>query len=295
MAASPTRIVPGSEPSRLIANQLGILAVCLLVLYVVAVLAAILPPRLTDPAWQLRLTSALISNGFSALLGLALLHLAAYLHPTNPHLGRRRNDFAAWALIPVLGFLLVIPLQGYAVWRGISTANNEQNSQLLGVNRRIAAVREAINTSSSTQELQQRLAALRVPPLSAPDLARPLPQLRKAMIATINQAEIRATDRLKGIQPQQLWLVAQGSLRTIISALVLAVGFAAFQRRANQEHTLLQQWQERWQNPLKRRKKSPLDSPSRRPAKSKQENPDDYLLSLSGEPEPPAEPSKRDK
>ena len=69
MAASPPRIVPSPEPSRLIASQFGIVAVCLLVLYVVAVLAAILPPRLTDPAWQLKFTSALINNSFLALLG----------------------------------------------------------------------------------------------------------------------------------------------------------------------------------------------------------------------------------
>jgi len=257
MAASPTRIVPSSEPSKLIASQLGILAVCLLVLYVVAVLAAILPPRLTDPAWQLRFTTALINNGFSALLGLALLHLASYLHPSNPHLGRRRADFARWALIPVLGFLLLIPLQGYAVWRGITSANNEQNSQLKGVTGRISAVREAINKSSSTQELQQRLVALRLPPLSAPDLAQPLPQLRKAMLSSLDQAEIRATDRLKGIQPQQLWQVAQGSIRTVLSSLVLVVGFAAFTKRPGKELTLLDQWQQRKQKLFKRRRGFP--------------------------------------
>jgi hypothetical protein len=285
MAASPSRIIPSSEPSRLIASQLGILAVCLLVLYVVAVLAAILPPALLDPAWQLRFTNALINNGFIALLGLALLHLAAYLHPTNPHLGRRRNDFATWALIPVLGFLLLIPLQGYAVWRGISTANNQQNSQLKGVTGRISALREAINKSSSTQELQQRLVALKVPPLSSPDLARPLPQLRKAMLDSLERTEIRATDKFKGIQPQQLWLVIQGSIRAVLTTLVLAVGFAAFTRRPGKELTLLQQWQERWQNPFNRRRGSSSHSPSRRPNRSQQDNPEIYLRSLNEEKE----------
>ncbi len=292
MAASPTRIVPRSEPSRLIASQLGILAVCLLVLYVLVVLAAILPPRLLDPAWQLRFTGALINNGFIALLGLALVHLAAYLNPTNPHLGRRRDDFASWALIAVLGFLLLIPLQGYAVWNGISTANNQQNSQLKGVSGRIAAMREAINKSSSTQELQRRLLALRLPSLSAPDLAQPLPQLRKAMLAALEQTEIRATDRFKGIQPQQLWLVIQGSIRAVFSALVLVVGFAAFTRRPRKELTLLQQWQDRFQ----RRRGSSSHSPSRRPTKSQQDNPENYLRSLNeGKEETQAEPPNETK
>jgi len=46
-----SRSQDSSEPSRLLASQFEIAAVCLLVLYVVALLSAILPPRLTDPTW----------------------------------------------------------------------------------------------------------------------------------------------------------------------------------------------------------------------------------------------------
>ncbi len=288
MAASPPRIVPSPEPSRLIASQFGIAAACFLVLYVVAVLAAFLPPRLTDPAWQLKFTSALINNSFLALLGLALVHLAAFLQPSNPHLRRRRDDFATWALIPVLGFLLVIPLQCHAVWRGISTTNSQQSSQLKGVTARISTLREAINTASDTRDLQRRLLALKVPPLSAANLAQPLPQLRKAMLGSLEQAEIRAMDSFKGIQPQQLWLVIQGSVRAILSALVLVVGFAAFTRRpgTGKELTLLQQWQERCQDLFQRRRRTTSQFPSRRKTKSHQNNPEDYLHSLSEEAEP---------
>ena len=225
------------------------------------------------------------------------MHLAAYLHPSNPHLGRRRDDFATWALIPVLGFLLLIPLQGYAVWRGISTANNQQSSQLKAVTTRISALREPINTASSTQELNRRLLALKVPPLSAPNLAQPLPQLRKAMLASLEQTEIRAMERLNGIQPQQLWLVIQGSIRAVLSALVLAVGFAAFTRRPGtyRKRTLLQQWQERSQALFQRRRRSSFQSPSRRQAKSQQENPEDYLRSLSEEEKPKTEAPRETK
>ncbi len=266
MASSPTRFEPSSDASRQIASQLGIVAVCLLGLYVVLVLAAILPPALLDPAWQLRFTSALINNGFIALLGLALVHLAAYLNPANPHLGRRRDDLASFALIAVLGFLLLIPLQGYAVWRGISAANNQQNSRLQGVTGRISALREAIDKSSSTPELQRRLQALKVPPLSATDLAQPLPLLRKAMLASLEQTEIRARDQLKGLQPTQLWLVVQGSIRAVLSALVLVVGFAAFTRRPRQELTLLQQWQDRFQSRRRASAHSPWRRRNRKPA-----------------------------
>ena len=237
---------------RLIASQLGNLAVCLLSFYVVAVLAAILPTALLDPAWQLRFTTALINSGFLALLGLALVHLSAYLDPTNQHLVRRRNDFAAWALIPVLGFLLLIPLQGYAVWRGIGTANNAQNIQLRQVTGRISALREAISKSTSNQDLQRRWQALKAPPLSPTDLAQPLPQLRKGLLDSLEQTEIRAGDSLKGIQPSVLWQIAQGSVRAVISALVLVVGFASFTQRKSSDRTLLQLWQTKYQSRKRR-------------------------------------------
>lgn len=227
------------------ASQLGTLAGCLLSLYVVVVLAAFLPPRLMDPGWQLRFTNALINNGFLALLGLALVHLAAYLNPSNPHLLRRRNDFAAMAMVAVLGFLFLIPLQGYAVWRGISTANNQQSSQLREVSGKIASLRQEINNSTDIQDLQRRLEGLRVAPMAAADLAQPLPVLRRNMLARLEQTEIRARDQLKGLQPTSLWQLIQSSIRAALSALVLVVGFAAFTRRRGWDTTLLQRWQAR--------------------------------------------------
>jgi hypothetical protein len=243
MADSPRLSEHRSEPTRQIASQFGLLAVCLLMLYALVVLAASLPPRLLDPAWQLKFTQALINNGFLALLGLALVHLAAYVDPSNPHLIRRRNRFAALALVAVLGFLLLIPLQGYAVWRAISNANSNQSTQLREVKGRIAAVREAIKGSSSTNDLQQRLQNLRVTPLGAAQLTEPLPALRKTMLETLERTEIRAADQLKGLPPQGLWQIIQGSIRTVLSSLVLVVGFAAFSKRREGSMTVLQSWQ----------------------------------------------------
>lgn len=109
MAVSTRHSDERSDRSHQMASQLGLLAVCLLMLYLLLVLAAILPLRLLDPGWQLRFTQALISNGFLALLGLALIHLTTYLDPSHPDLIRRCNSFAALALVAVLGFPLLIP------------------------------------------------------------------------------------------------------------------------------------------------------------------------------------------
>lgn len=269
------------------AFQVGLLAVCLLILYGLVVLASILPPRLLDPAWQLRFTNALVNNGFLALLGLALVHLAAYLDPANPHLQRRRDNFAALALAAVLGFLLLIPLQGYAVWRGIGNANSQQSSQLRQVTGRISAVRKAINSATSSQDLQRRLRGLQVPPLAAADLEQPLPVLRKSMLETLEQAEIRAGDQLRGVQPTGLWAIIQGSIRAVLSSLVLVVGFAAFGQRRDWSMTLLQSWLTRFD----RRQGGSGRGRRRTFARHGRSKADDFLKSLCEEATPPPGPS----
>jgi hypothetical protein len=127
------------------------------------------------------------------------VHLAAYLDPARPSLVRRRDDFASWALIAVLGFGLLIPLQGYTVWRGLTTANAAQKGRLGAISGRLTALRQAISTAPTTQELQRRLAAVKAPPLDAEDLAQPLPQLRRSMLASLEHTQNQARDRLGGI------------------------------------------------------------------------------------------------
>jgi hypothetical protein len=269
------------------AFQVGLLAVCLLSLYGLVVLASILPPRLLDPAWQLRFTNALINNGFLALLGLALVHLAAHLDPANPHLVRRRDNLAALALAAVLGFLLLVPLQGYAVWRGIGNANSQQSSQLRQVTGRISAVRKAINSATSPQDLQRRLQGLRVPPLGAAELEQPLPVLRRTMLETLEQAEIRAGDQLRGIQPTGLWAIIQGSIRAVLSSLVLMVGFAAFGQRRDWSMTLLQSWMARFD----RRRGASGRGPKAAFGRHGRSKADAFLHSLCDEATTPAGPS----
>jgi len=291
MASSPPPTDTGSasrsSSELLTAPQIGFVGLCLLLLYVLQVLSAFLPTRLLDPVWQLGVTNALINNGFLALLGLALVHLAAHLAPANPHLGRRRNNFATWALIAVVGFGLVIPLQGYALWRGIKDANAQQQSRLNVVTRRLSSLRRAVNSSATTEELQRQLVALKVPPLNPADLAQPFPILRRSLLESLEIGEIRARDQFKGVPATALWQVAQASVRSVLSAVVMLVGFASFSRLRGWKGTLLQQWQDR----SKQRKKSFIPARSAKRTKvSVREDAEDYLLSLADEEKPASSP-----
>lgn len=279
--APPSRDLESrSDAAWLLPSQIGFAGMALLILYVLLVLSALLPTRLLDPAWQLSVASVMINNGFLALLALALVHLAAYLDPARPSLVRRRDDFASWALIAVLGFGLLIPLQGYAVWRGLTTANAAQQDRLGAISGRLTALRQAISTAPTIEELQRRLAALKAPPLDAEDLAQPLPQLRRSMLASLERTQNQARDRLGGIPATGVWQLAQASLRSALSSLVLLLGFAAFTRRQGMNQTLLQQWKAWF---FTRRKRSAGQARFGRTRVSLKEDSQVYVRNLMGE------------
>jgi hypothetical protein len=281
MASPPPRTnidsVSRSTTDSLTPPQIGFAGLCLILLYVLQVLSAFLPTSLLDPVWQLGVSNALINNGFLALLGLALVHLSAHLAPANPHLGRRRDNFANWALIAVVGFGLLIPLQGYALWRGITNVNAQQQSRLNVVTRRLSSLRGAVSSAPTTQELQRRLAALKVPPLNPADLAQPFPKLRQSLLESLETGEIRARDQFRGVPATALWQVAQASVRSVLSALVLMVGFASFSRLRGGKGTLLQQWLDRF----KQRKRSFTRTGSKLAQTSGRKQAENYLNSLA--------------
>ena len=66
------------------ADRLGVVSMALFAVYLVSVLAFILPPRLLDPLWQLSSIKVAVEAAPIPLIGLALLHLGAYLCPADP-------------------------------------------------------------------------------------------------------------------------------------------------------------------------------------------------------------------
>jgi hypothetical protein len=58
---------------------------------VVPAATSLLPSRLLDAAWQLRVGGVLINASPFPLIGLGLLHVAASLDPRDPLLAQRRG------------------------------------------------------------------------------------------------------------------------------------------------------------------------------------------------------------
>lgn len=94
--------------------MLAAISIVLLVVLLAAVLTTTLPPKLMDPQWKLQFAAVLVNNATLPLVGALLMPLGLGFDPANPRLRARWISFRRWALPAALGFLLLIPLHGFA-------------------------------------------------------------------------------------------------------------------------------------------------------------------------------------
>jgi len=231
----------------IVADRLALVALTLFAVYGAAVLASILPPRLLDPLWQLSSTRITVEAAPIPLLGLALLHLAAYLSPANLPLQRRRDALARLAVPVSLAFLLIVPLQGQAVWRSYQLANAVADQQQASTGERADRVRFAIEQATSPEDMQRRLLALQRPDLRIQlDPSRfptiPLPVLKRQLLSQLDQAEGQVKARFAPIDPATADRITRESLRVIVSSIAFAAGFAACAQRKGQLVPFLVEW-----------------------------------------------------
>jgi len=234
-----------TQPSRrldavIFADRLAVVAKALFAVYLVSVLAAILPFRLLDLFWQLRSIKIITEAAPIPLLGLALLHLATYLCPDHIPIQKTRAAFARLAILASLGFLLLVPLQGHAVWKSYRTSNALSDQQLASATKGTDAVRQAIEQATSSEDLQQRLTALQRSDLGIRlDLQKfpaiPLPRLKQQLLTQLNQAQGQLNQRFRRIEPDEAEKLIKESVRVIVSAMAFSIAFAACAQRKNSE------------------------------------------------------------
>lgn len=256
--------------------MLARIATALFVVFAAVVIAAALPPRLLDPSWQLRVTSALVNNGTIAVLGVVLMWLAGVLHPGSGRLRARRDRIAALAAAAALGYLLLIPLQTYAVWSGVNSASRGQRRQLKTAINRITVMRQAVKQAGSTAELQSRLQALQGPALPPSDASRPIEAIRPQILAGLETAENSVRQRFGGLPPDRLWQLVQESVRVLVSSVAYAGAFAAAAYLPGKPLSLMDMWLLRFRQNRRRGEAQPK-STGRRTSGSNAE----YLRELS--------------
>jgi hypothetical protein len=130
----------------------------------------------------------------------------------------------------MVGFLLLLPLQGFAAWRGLDAAQSLAYRAGRVQQARLAQFRQAVERSATIAELQSQFASIQAPPLSAADQRQGLPALKADLLSQIKSQE---TSLLKQAGPQvPTELLLKDSLRGLLLAPLLAMGFAVSARRS---------------------------------------------------------------
>jgi len=211
-----------------LAGVLEALSLALLGIFLATVIVRAWPPKILDPQWQLAFSADLINNGSLALMGALLTPLALAFHPGSDRLRARRNAFRSWALAAAIGFLLLIPLQASAGWRLYRTISSNAEQQSSQSARKLADIRQAIATATSTQEIQVRLQKLtgNNAGLSPTQLRTPIDQLRQELLAGADQAANRLQQRIEAQSSFKPDRLIKETIRIALSSLFYAAGFA---------------------------------------------------------------------
>jgi hypothetical protein len=201
-----------------------------------------LPFQLLNPNWQLRFVARILSLGSIPLVGFACVHLATILNPANVRMRQRLLMTRQWAMAAAIGFLLLIPLQGFATWKAYTEAKTNQQTLIQQANRRVAPLKRIIESATSTTDLQQKLSQLRGVQLRlAPeDLSRPLAVVQKSLIDNLVRSQNLYADRIASTTaPTQIWAALQSAARTIVASIGFFFGFAAGAQIGRSPLTLL--------------------------------------------------------
>jgi len=239
---------PRSKSS--MARQLNRAGHGLLAVFLITLLSAAIPLRPLEPSWQLQWSNSLVNNGSIALLGVLLVALACWLNPEDGGLRRRHELLRRLCLIAVVAYLLVLPLQATALWRGINQRSVALQQRRQSAAQRLDAVAEVIEQAQTPAELQNGLRQIPgFPGLSDAVLKAPMPLLRQRLSASLEQARARLSGIDSQPNAQATRSLLQESFRIGLSALALAFAFAACAKGRDWHPTMLARTGGRGWNP----------------------------------------------
>lgn len=246
MTSSSERRDSGYVPSAT-ARGFSLAGAVMVVLFLTVVAGSLFPIQLLDPAWQLRVGSALINSSPMPLTGLVLIHLASSLDLRDPQLAGRRQLAARLAIPVALGFLFLFPLLTTAALRQQSTQLSERSSRVQRATTQVEAIRQATASATSVDDLKQRLTNLQGPQLTEAETSLPLPVLRTRINAVLDRVAAQIDRQRPAPAAVNPWILVPEILRSAVASIALFVGFASLARRPQAEMSFLAELKANWQ------------------------------------------------
>lgn len=198
----------------------------LLLFSLIDYLAILIPPRLTDSAWEFQTIGQLVDHVWSPLLGLTFIFLYNQASIVSfKQLSILR--FLSWvALTMGIVYLLLLPLginNSLTLYKSINArSTNEQAQQ----QEELQKVTEKLNTSNSPQELNNLAKVLHLPSEAGSNQS---PQdLKKKLSQQMQTVTQNASATANTSKRQQIKNLIKESVRTNLGVIISGVCFITF-------------------------------------------------------------------
>lgn len=201
-------------------------ATCLFIVFAITALTLLLPLDPTNPTWQLRLVGGVVNAAPLALVGFVLLHGAAHLDPHHSRYSVLLNTARQRALLAAIGFVVLVPLQGLAIWTLLSADADQLVQRRATAEATFVTLRGAVQRAVTPEALKLEMRALRGPTISEEQLKLPIAALREQTLRTLARSEAAMNQQLSGLDQKTIMELVQSGIRLGVSSLAYAFAFA---------------------------------------------------------------------
>lgn len=210
----------GEMDVEVLASILRVVAKGFFWIYLILFLRQLLPLDFGNLAWHQGLVTVLINNSALPLGGFGFLLLIALISPAARTV-RLLLLASRWALPAALGFLLLIPLQGYVTYKALAQVESTANRQSAAAYEQLNNLGRQITAAATPEGLQEAIQGLPAPVIERAG-SMPLSQAQEELLAGIEQERTAVRTR-KGTQLRSVrWSAGKELLGNVLAALVLA-------------------------------------------------------------------------
>lgn len=203
------------------------LEICLLnisksffLIYFILILRQLLPINIFDLDWIQGVIATLIYNAAIPLGGLAFLMIQS-LFTSQPRTRRLLQFATRWVSLAAIGFLLLIPLQGYVVLEGLNRHQATARAEVEAFSSQFNTFTQQITTAATKKDLLAEINSL-PRALVARISTLPLEDARQEILAGIEAERTKFKSRQRYQLRAVSWKAAKQMVGNSLAALVLA-------------------------------------------------------------------------
>lgn len=222
---NPSPVVSATPKTKVFVALLRFLARSVLAIFLLSLVAALLPLQLQSPLWYMKAGQVAVDYSVTLLFAIFLFFLVEYLRSRDESLGRHRSPALVVSLIAILIYGLLIPIMLFAYGLYWLQTGEQTKQSLRQAQSQVATLQKRIRGAKSDRELLEILSppGVGAAPAEAPSLMPQKEKLSQEVGARLVQLRGNLVDR----RQSQLALLALGTAKGVVGAIVIVACLVA--------------------------------------------------------------------